>query len=99
MQECISGLVTACRQNATILQILASSYNASTSNPNDGPPHEVRTISGGHATGDSAKARKDNVRLARDIAMGHQVNMAEHVAKLSRRDNTIISFMDDEARR
>ena len=25
--------------------------------------------------------------------------MAEHVAKLSKRENTIISFMDDEARR
>ena len=47
---------------------------------------------------DLAKARKDNVRLARDIAMGHQVNMAKHVAKLSRKKNTIISFTDDEAR-
>ena len=31
--------------------------------------------------------------------MGHQINMAEHVAKLSRRENTVISFIDDEARR
>ena len=39
------------------------------------------------------------MRLARDIAMGHQINMAEHVAKLSKRENTVISFTDDEARR
>ena len=70
----------------------------STSNPNDGHPHEVCTISGGHAVGDSAKARKDSVRMARDIALGHQINMAEHVAKLSKRENKVISFMDDEAR-
>ena len=52
----------------------------------------------GHAASDSAKARKDNVQLARDIAMGHQVNMVEHLAKLSKRENTVISFIDDEAR-
>ena len=39
------------------------------------------------------------MRLAQDIAMGHQINMAKQVAKLSRRENTIISFTDDEARR
>ena len=38
------------------------------------------------------------MRLARDIAMGHQINMAKHKAKLSRRENTIISFTDDEVR-
>ena len=54
---------------------------------------------GGHVAGDSAKVRKDTVRLAQDIAMGHQVNMAKHVAKLSRRENTVISFTNDEARR
>ena len=37
------------------------------------------------------------MRLAQDIAMGHQINRAEHVAKLSRKENTIISFTDDEA--
>ena len=31
--------------------------------------------------------------------MGHQINMAKHVAKLSRRENTVISFTDDEVRR
>ena len=36
--------------------------------------------------------------MARDIALGHEVNVAEHVAKLSRRENTVISFIDDEAR-
>ena len=30
--------------------------------------------------------------------MGHQVNMAEHVAKLSKKENTVIFFTDDEAR-
>ena len=70
----------------------------STSNPNNGPPHEVRTISRGHTTDGSAKARKDSVRLARDIAMGHQINMAEHVAKLSRKESTVIYFTDNEAR-
>ena len=30
--------------------------------------------------------------------MGHQVNMAEHVAKLSKRENPVISFTGDEAR-
>ena len=70
----------------------------STSNLNDRPPHKVHTIYRGHASGDSAKARKDSVRMARDIALGHQVNIAEHVAKLSRRENMVISFTDDEAR-
>ena len=68
-------------------------------NVNDGPPHEVRTISRGHTAGDSAKLRKDSAMLARDIALGHQINMAEHVTKLSRRENTIISFTDDKVRR
>ena len=71
--------------------------NVITSNPNGGPPHEVCTISRGHATGDSTKTRKDSVRMARDIALGHQVNMPEHVAKLSRKENMVISFTDDEA--
>ena len=31
-------------------------------------------MSRGHAVDDSTKARKDNVRLARDVAIGHQVN-------------------------
>ena len=31
--------------------------------------------------------------------LGHQINMAEHVAKLSKRENIVISFMDDKARR
>ena len=53
----------------------------------------------GNAASDSAKARKDNIRLARNVAMGHQINMAEHVAKLSKRESMVISFMDDEARR
>ena len=35
--------------------------------------------------------------MARGIAHGHQINMAEYVAKLSRRENTIISFTDDKA--
>ena len=30
--------------------------------------------------------------------MGHKVNMADHVAKLSKRESTVISFTDDEAR-
>ena len=44
-------------------------------------------------------ARKENVRMWREIALGHQVNMAEHIAKLSRRENTVISFTDDKVRR
>ena len=99
LQEYISGLVVASRQNANAPRAMAPTNHASTSKPNDKPPHEVRTISGGHVTGDSAKARKDSVRLAQDIAMGHQINMAEHVAKLSRRENTVISFIDDETER
>ena len=101
MKEYISGLVTVGRNNTTAPRALAPAHNKSTSNPeayNDGLPHEVCTINGGHAVGDSAKVRKDNARLARDIAIGHQVNMAEHVAKLSRRESSVISFMDDEAR-
>ena len=78
---------------------MAAANHASTSNPNDGPPHEVRTISGGHAAGDSAKARKDSVREAREVMFGHRINMAEHVSKLSKRANTVITFTDDEARR
>ena len=99
LRKYISRLVTTGLQNANVPRSLVPANNASTSNPSDGPPHEVRTISGGHAAGDSAKARKDSVRLAQDIAMGHQINMAEHVAKLSRRENMVISFIDDEARR
>ena len=98
LQEYISRLVTAGRNNANAPRVMAPANHASTSNPNDGPPHEVRTISGGHAADDSAKARKDNVRNAREIMLGHQINMAEHVAKLSKRDNIVISFTDDEAR-
>ena len=77
---------------------MAPANNASMSNLNDGPPHKVRTISGGHAAGDSAKARKDSIRNAREIALRHQINMAEHVTKLSKKENTTISFTDDEAR-
>ena len=44
------------------------------------PPHEIRTISGGHVTGDTTKARKEYVRQAREVRYDHQINMAEHVA-------------------
>ena len=30
--------------------------------------------------------------------MGYQINMVEYVAKLSKRENTVISFTNDEAR-
>ena len=98
LQEYISRLVTVGRQNVNAPRALALANNVSMNNPSDGPPYEVYTIFGGYAADDSAKARKDRVRLARDIAMGHQINMAEHVAKLSRKENTIISLTDDEAR-
>ena len=98
LQEYIRKLVTTSPQNVVTACAIAQACNSSTSNPNDEPPHDVYTISGGHAAGDSIKARKDNVRLAQDIAMGYQVNMAEHVAKLSRRENTVILFIDSEAR-
>ena len=91
-------MVTAGRNYANAHRTMAPANNASTSNPNDGPPHEVQTISGGYVVGDSAKARKDNARNVREIMLGHQINMAEHVAKLSKRENTVISFTDDEAR-
>ena len=99
LQEYINGLVIVGRQNANTPHAPAPANHASMSNLNDGPSHEVCTIFRGHATNDSAKVRKDNVRLARDIAMGHQVNMVEHVAKFSRRENTVISFTNDKARR
>ena len=51
----------------------------------------------GYAAGDLAKARKDSVRNAREIVLDHQINMTEHVAKLSKRENTVISFINDEA--
>ena len=89
-------------ENATAPCASTPAHNASMSNPethNDGLPHEVCTISGGHVAGDSAKERKNSVRLARDVAMGHQINIAEHVAKLSKRESTVISFTDDEVRR
>ena len=97
LQQYISGLVTVGWKNANAPWAPTPANNASTSNPNDGPPHKVRTISRRHVVGDSAKARKNIVRLAQDIAMGHQINMAENVAKLSRRDNTVISFINDKA--
>ena len=99
LQEYISRLVTDGQNNANAPHVMTPANNVSTSNPNDGPPHEVRTIFGGHAAGDSAKASKNNVRMAREIGLGHQFSMAEHVAKLSRRENTVISFTNDEARR
>ena len=39
------------------------------------------------------------MRLAWAVAMGHQVNIVQHVTKLSKRESIIISFTDDEARR
>ena len=99
LQEYISRLIVADRHNANAPRVTAPANNTSTSNPNDGPPHEVCTISGGHDTGDSAKARKNNVRMARKVTLGHQIIMVEHVAKLSKRANSVISFMDDEAQR
>ena len=33
------------------------------------------------------------------MAKGYQINMAKHVAKFSKKENTIISFTDDQARR
>ena len=57
LQEYISGLVTAGRQNANAPCALALANNASMSNPNDGPFYEVCTISRGHSTDDSTKAR------------------------------------------
>ena len=36
--------------------------------------------------------------MAQDIVIGYQVNMVEHVAKLSRRENTFISFTNDKVR-
>ena len=47
LQEYISRLVTAGRPNANAPRAMAPANHASTSNPSDGPPHEVRTISGG----------------------------------------------------
>ena len=37
--------------------------------------------------------------MARDIALGHRINVTEHVVKLSRRENTVISFTYDKVRR
>ena len=96
LQEYISRLVTVGRHNAP--SAMASANHTSTSHPNDGPPHEVWTISGEHAAGDSAKARKDSIRNAREIMLGHHINMAEHMAKLSKRENSVISFTNDDAR-
>ena len=45
-----------------------------------------------------AKVRKDNVRLAWDMAIGHQVNMVENVAKFCKRENTVISFTNNDVR-
>ena len=61
LHEYISRLVTVGRHNANAPCVIAPANDASTSNLNDGPPHKVRTISGGHAAGDSTKARKDSV--------------------------------------
>ena len=97
LQQYISRLVTTGQQNANTPCVSAPANNASTSNPNDKPPYEVCTISGGHVASDSAKARKDSVRMAKEIAFGHQINMAEHVTKLYKKENTVTSFTDDEA--
>ena len=99
LQEYIRRLVTVGQHNANAPRAMAPANNTSASNPNDGPPQEVRTISEGHATCDSAKARKDSIRNRREIVLGHQINMAKHIAKLSKRENTVIFFTDDEARR
>ena len=52
LQEHISRLVTTGQKNANAPRVLALDNNASMNNPNDGPPHKVRTISGGHAVDD-----------------------------------------------
>ena len=71
LQEYISRLVTTGRNNANAPRVMVLVNHVSTSNPIDGLPYEVRTISGGHAAGDSAKARKDSIRNAREIMLGH----------------------------
>ena len=48
LQEYISWLVIAGRQNANAPCTLAPANNGNMSNLNDGPPHEVCTISRGH---------------------------------------------------
>ena len=48
LQEYLSRLVTAGRHSASAPRVTAPVNYASTSNPNDGPPHEIRTISRGH---------------------------------------------------
>ena len=97
LQEYINMLVTAGRHKANVPHTMAPTNHISTSSPDDGPLHEVRTISGGHVASDLAKARKDSVQNTREIALDHQINMAEHVAKLSKKENTVISFTDDKA--
>ena len=53
LQEYISRMVTPGRHKANAPRALAPANNVSTSNPNNGPPHKVHTIFGGHATSDS----------------------------------------------
>ena len=47
---------------------------------------------GGHTAGDSTKARKNNVRLARDIAMGHQVNMGARGQVVQEREHSNLLY-------
>ena len=97
LQEYINRLVTTGWHSANAPRVTTPANNVSTSNPNDGPLHEVCTISRGHVVGDSAKARKNSVRMSREITLRHQINMAKYVAKLSRRENTVIFLTNDEA--
>ena len=57
----------------------------------------IRTIFGGPETGDSSRKRKSYEREARDVQIGHRINMAEHIYKFSKTENVTIIFTEDEA--
>ncbi|GMN61213.1 hypothetical protein TIFTF001_030299 [Ficus carica] len=59
--------------------------------------HIVHTIFGGTATDDTTSGRRSYARDARQVARGEYINMAKHIAKISRQDSVPITFTDDEA--
>ncbi|PON38132.1 hypothetical protein PanWU01x14_315020 [Parasponia andersonii] len=72
---------------------------AGPNNNNNGAPYKIRTILEGPVAGDSANVWQGPVKMARKIIFGHQVNMAEHIVKLSKRESAPIMFTEEKARR
>lgn len=62
-------------------------------------PHDIRTISGWRAARGTAKSRKDNARLAKEVSNGYKINITEHTTKVAKKEAHLIVFLDEDAKR